>query len=347
MNNAPTPRRTALCTMLALTAFAANSILCRLALEGPAIDAASFTTVRLLSGALTLLVFSSLASKSTTSVRPGSWWAASLLFLYAVSFPFAYLSLSAGTGALILFAAVQLTMILAALLAGERPAPLEWLGLVAALAGLVYLVSPGLSAPSAARSLLMGLAGISWGLYSLLGRGVRDPVAVTTGNFVRSVPFTLLVSAVAFRSLELSGSGALLATVSGALTSGLGYGDLVCCSAGPECHSGRHGPALGAGAGGCWRRPVSFRDSRFSLTVFGSADTGRDWTVPVGKVEMIITLSSVAALRRLPLCGLTPDRSVLSPRADLTPNCRSASLGRSRHRSRKENKCPMETSFLT
>ena len=223
MNNAPTPRRTALCTMLALTAFAANSILCRLALEGPAIDAASFTTVRLLSGALTLLVFSSLASKSTTSVRPGSWGAASLLFLYAVAFSFAYLTLSAGTGALILFAAVQLSMILAALLAGERPAPLEWLGLVAALTGLVYLVSPGLSAPSAAGSLLMGLAGISWGLYSLLGRGVQHPVAVTTGNFVRSVPFTLLVSAVAFRSLELSGSGVLLAMVSGALTSGLGY----------------------------------------------------------------------------------------------------------------------------
>ena len=223
MNNAPTPRRTALCTMLALTAFAANSILCRLALEEPAIDAASFTTVRLLSGALTLLVFSSLASKSTTSVRPGSWWAASLLFLYAVSFSFAYLSLSAGTGALILFAAVQLTMILAALLAGERPAQLEWLGLVAALVGLIYLVSPGLSAPSAAGSLLMGLAGISWGLYSLLGRGVQDPVGVTTGNFVRSVPFTLLVSAVAFRSLELSGSGVLLAMASGDLTSGLGY----------------------------------------------------------------------------------------------------------------------------
>ena len=223
MNNALTPRRTALCTMLALTAFGANSILCRLALEGPAIDAASFTTVRLLSGALVLLVFSSLASKSSMSVRQGSWGAASLLFLYAVAFSFAYLSLSAGTGALILFTAVQLTMILAALLAGERPAQLEWLGLVAALAGLVYLVSPGLSAPSAAGSLLMGLAGISWGLYSLLGRGVQDPVAVTTGNFVRSVPFTLLVSAVAFRSLELSGSGVLLAMVSGALTSGLGY----------------------------------------------------------------------------------------------------------------------------
>ena len=223
MNNAPMPRRTALCTVAALTAFAANSILSRLALEGSAIDAASFTTVRLLSGALTLLVFSSLASKSTTSVRPGSWWAASLLFLYAVAFSFAYLSLSAGTGALILFAAVQLTMILAALLAGERPAQLEWLGLVAALAGLVYLVSPGLSAPSADGSVLMGLAGISWGLYSLLGRGVQDPVAVTTGNFVRSVPVTLLVSAVAFRSLELSGSGVLLAVVSGALTSGLGY----------------------------------------------------------------------------------------------------------------------------
>ncbi len=223
MNNAPTPRRTALCTMLALTAFAANSILCRLALEEPAIDAASFTTVRLLSGALTLLVFSSLASRSTTSVRPGNWGAASLLFLYAIAFSFAYLSLSAGTGALILFGAVQLTMILAALLAGERPAQLEWLGLVAALVGLIYLVSPGLSAPSAAGSLLMGLAGISWGLYSLLGRGVQDPVGVTTGNFVRSVPFTLLVSAVAFRSLELSGSGVLLAMASGALTSGLGY----------------------------------------------------------------------------------------------------------------------------
>ena len=114
-------------------------------------------------------------------------------------------------------------MIVAALLAGERPAQLEWLGLAAALAGLVYLVLPGLSAPSPAGSLLMGLAGISWGLYSLLGRGVRDPIRVTTGNFVRAVPFAFLVSAVSFRSLELSGRGVLLAAASGALTSGLGY----------------------------------------------------------------------------------------------------------------------------
>ncbi len=223
MNYAPTPKRTALCTVVALTAFAGNSILSRLALQGPAIDAASFTTVRLLSGALALLVFSSLSSKSTTPAGQGSWSAAWLLFLYAVAFSFAYLSLSAGTGALILFAAVQLTMLSAALLAGERPGQLEWLGLVAALAGLVYLVSPGLSAPPPAGSVLMGLAGISWGLYSLLGRRVEDPVGVTTGNFVRSVPFALLVSAVAFRSLQLSGSGLLLAVVSGALTSGLGY----------------------------------------------------------------------------------------------------------------------------
>jgi len=223
MKNVSMPMKPGLFTVLALTAFAANSILCRLALEGPAIDAASFTTVRLSSGALALLIFSSLTSKSFPSGLGGSWSAASLLFLYAVPFSFAYLSLSAGTGALILFAAVQLTMILAALLAGERPAQLEWLGLVAALAGLVYLVSPGLSAPSAAGSVLMGLAGISWGLYSLLGRGVQDPIRVTTGNFVRAVPFTFLVSAVAFRSLELSGRGVLLAVLSGALTSGLGY----------------------------------------------------------------------------------------------------------------------------
>ena len=223
LDNLPTPMRTALCTVLALTAFAANSILCRLALEGPAIDAASFTTVRLSSGALALLVVSWLTSRSSPSGPPGSWSAASLLFFYAVPFSFAYLSLSAGTGALILFAAVQLTMILAALLSGERPARLEWLGLVAALAGLVYLVSPGLSAPSPAGSVLMGLAGISWGLYSLAGRGVQDPIRVTTGNFVRAVPFTFLVSALAFRSVELSGRGVLLAVVSGALTSGLGY----------------------------------------------------------------------------------------------------------------------------
>ena len=223
MNNVPMPIKTGLFAVLALIAFAANSILCRLALEGPAIDAATFTTVRLSSGALTLLIFSSLTSKSSPSGLQGNWSAASLLFLYAVPFSFAYLSLSAGTGALILFAAVQLTMILAALLAGERPAQLEWLGLAAALAGLVYLVSPGLSAPSPAGSVLMGLAGISWGLYSLLGRGVQDPIRVTTGNFVRAAPFTFLVSAVAFRSLDLSGPGVLLAVVSGALTSGLGY----------------------------------------------------------------------------------------------------------------------------
>ncbi len=223
MKNTAAPRRTALCTVLALTAFAANSILTRLALEGPVIDAASFTTVRLLSGALALLVCSSLASKVTTSVGRGSWMAAALLFLYAVGFSFAYLSLSTGTGALILFAVVQLTMILAALLAGERPGRLEWLGLAAALAGLVYLVSPGLSAPSPVGSLLMGLAGISWGLYSLLGRGVQDPVGVTTGNFVRSVPFALVVSAVVFRGVHISASGLLLAAVSGAVTSGLGY----------------------------------------------------------------------------------------------------------------------------
>ena len=276
--------RTGLFTVLALTAFAANSILCRLALEGPAIDAASFTTVRLLSGALALLVFSWLASRSSLSGRQGSWASSSLLFLYAVAFSFAYLSLGAGTGALILFAAVQLTMILAALLAGERPAQLEWLGLVAALAGLVYLVSPGLSAPSPAGSVLMGLAGISWGLYSLLGRGVRDPISCHDRQLCTRCSFQFpgqrccLSQSGAFRPRCAAGGGVRGSDL------GTRLGDLVCSSAGPECHASCHGPALGAGAGGCRRRPVSFRDSHVSITIFGDADPGRDWIVPVGKV---------------------------------------------------------------
>jgi drug/metabolite transporter (DMT)-like permease len=146
-----------------------------------------------------------------------------MLFLYAVTFSFAYISLSAGTGALILFGAVQITMILSGLIAGERPRLLEWLGLLAALGGLVYLVLPGLSAPSPLGSALMALAGIAWGVYSLRGRGIDDPVANTTGNFVRAAPLALIVSLIALSNYSLSPKGALLAVLSGALASGLGY----------------------------------------------------------------------------------------------------------------------------
>jgi len=206
-----------------MVAFAANSILCRLALGDSTIDAASFTTIRLVSGAVMLLVVSRLASRNRAIDSGGNWLSAAMLFAYAAAFSFAYISLAAGTGALILFGAVQATMILVALRSGERPHRLEWLGLLMALAGLVYLVLPGLSAPSPAGSALMAVAGIAWGVYSLRGRGVDDPTRATTANFIRAVPFALIVSAIALRGISVSPRGALLAILSGAVTSGLGY----------------------------------------------------------------------------------------------------------------------------
>jgi drug/metabolite transporter (DMT)-like permease len=146
-----------------------------------------------------------------------------MLFLYAVAFSFAYLSLSAGTGALILFGVVQATMILAGLLSGERPHVLQWAGLLIAVAGLVYLVFPGLSAPSPLGAALMALAGVAWGIYSLRGREARDPIAATAHNFIYSVPLVLGASVLMRTHVHLSVKGVLLALVSGALTSGLGY----------------------------------------------------------------------------------------------------------------------------
>jgi len=146
-----------------------------------------------------------------------------MLFLYATTFSFAYISLTTGTGALILFAAVQITMIAVGLYAGERPSALHWFGLVIAIAGLTYLVSPGVAAPSALGSLLMGTAGVAWGVYSLLGRGVSNPVHATAKNFLRSVPFTLVVLIFSSSSLALTAEGFLWAALSGSITSALGY----------------------------------------------------------------------------------------------------------------------------
>ena len=153
----------------------------------------------------------------------GTWRSAGCLFLYAIAFSFAYLSLSTGTGALILFGCVQLTMIIAALYEGERPHILEWIGLFLALCGLVYLVFPGLKAPSLLGSALMAAAGISWGFYSLRGRGSADPLADTASNFIRSVPFILVISLLMLKNIHLSINGLILASISGAITSGLGY----------------------------------------------------------------------------------------------------------------------------
>jgi drug/metabolite transporter (DMT)-like permease len=215
-------RRTALLTALALVAFAGNSILCRMALGARLIDPAGFTAVRLGSGALTLWLVVAIRSGGLPRLA-GQWGSAAALFLYAAAFSLAYISLSAGTGALILFGAVQLTMILAGLRAGERPRLAEWLGLALAASGLVVLVRPGLTAPSPAGSALMATAGVAWGVYSLRGRGSTEPLRNTAGNFLRALPLALLMLLVAGRGAAWDPRGVLLATVSGALASGVGY----------------------------------------------------------------------------------------------------------------------------
>lgn len=210
-------------TALALIAFAANSIFCRLALADPVIDPASYTAVRLISGAMTLWIVTRFFRGTAAFESGGGWISAAALFLYALAFSFAFLSLSAGTGALILFAAVQLTMIGAGLWSGERPRPLEWLGLFVAMAGFVYLVFPGLAAPAPLGSALMALAGIAWGIYSLRGRGAADPVAATAGNFLRSAPLALVAALLWLPALKMSPSGFLWAALSGSISSGIGY----------------------------------------------------------------------------------------------------------------------------
>ena len=224
-----------LSTGAALIAFASNSLLCRLALGDGAIDAASFTVIRLVAGAVVLILCATLVgqrdahqpARSFSGGGSGSWRSAAALAGYAVAFSFAYLQLTAGIGALLLFGAVQLTIVGAALYAGERARPLEWTGLGAAVAGLIYLSIPGLTAPPLVGSVLMVAAGIAWGFYTIHGRTVADPLAATTGNFARSVPLVAvaapLAAVVAAAPLSLSPTGILLAVTSGGLTSALGY----------------------------------------------------------------------------------------------------------------------------
>jgi drug/metabolite transporter (DMT)-like permease len=221
LSTAPGPRRTAALTALALVAFAANSVLCRLALREPVIDAASFTAIRVVSGAALLLVVTVPAGRGAR--LSGSWATALVLAIYAVPFAFAYTQLSAGTGALILFGSVQVTMLAATLLSAERPRPVQWVGAALAMAGLVYLVVPGLTAPPAGAALLMAIAGIAWGMYSLRGRVASNALAHTTGNFVRAVPFVLGVALLLLPRAQVEAEGVLLSAASGALTSGLGY----------------------------------------------------------------------------------------------------------------------------
>ena len=214
--------RTVLLTVVAMGAFAANSLLCRLALGQELIDAATFTTVRVISGAVSLSLIVALRRR-TLDRGTADWRAAAMLFTYMAFFSFAFLSLSAGTGALILFGAFQLTMFIFALRQGEHFPLLSWAGLTLAILGLIYLVSPGVTAPDPWGAVLMAIAGIAWGFYSLLGREAADPLEATARNFVYSVPLVLVVSLFYLDDFSSSSNGLALAVASGAITSGGGY----------------------------------------------------------------------------------------------------------------------------
>jgi drug/metabolite transporter (DMT)-like permease len=212
-------------TGFTLIAFAANSVLGRAALGRAAIDPTTFTAIRLASGAVTLMGISSIPRLTTgTGVRlGGSWVSAAWLLIYALPFSLAYTSLTTATGALILFGAVQVTMLGAALWFGERPSALQYAGFALAAGGFLYLILPGLSSPPLMGAAGMSLAGFAWAVYSLRGRHTTEPLAQTTGNFVRAAPVALILSVAALPYAHVEWAGVVLAVASGALASGVGY----------------------------------------------------------------------------------------------------------------------------
>ncbi|MFC4700606.1 DMT family transporter [Glaciecola siphonariae] len=219
--------------ILALLAFAANSVLCRLALSSANIDPASFTAIRLLSGAVTLVVIllfrqwrsskPPLVTISEQSKNRGSWAGALSLFVYAVGFSYAYIELDTGTGALILFASVQFSMIAYGLFKGERLNLVQWCGLAAAFAGLLFLLYPTISTPTLTGALLMLCAGLAWGIYSILGKQSQDALSDTAFNFARSTLLVAILAIAAFSQANFNEYGLILAIASGALASGIGY----------------------------------------------------------------------------------------------------------------------------
>jgi drug/metabolite transporter (DMT)-like permease len=213
--------RATLAAAFALLAFAANSILCRMALRVAHIDPASFTTVRVLSGAITLWLL--VASRANSRSLSGTWLSALALLGYAIAFCFAYVGLTAGTGALLLFGAVQIVMIAVGFFAGERIDGVIGLGWLLAVAGLVLLLLPGITAPPPLQAIFMLIAGVSWGVYSLHGRQSKDALGDTAGNFVRAVPGALLINALVWTQHSADAQGVALAALSGAVASGLGY----------------------------------------------------------------------------------------------------------------------------
>lgn len=213
--------RILLLTAVAMLAFAGNSLLCRVALKHTDIDAVSFTAIRIGSGALMLWLLLRLRRQPLAAT--GNWRAAAALFVYAAAFSYAYLQLDAGAGALLLFGAVQLCMVVFGLLRGERLNLQQTLGFILATGGLVVLLLPGASAPPLFGGLLMLLAGLAWGAYTLLGRQAGPPLAATAGNFIRALPFAALLVLPFIDRLSLDVPGLIYALLSGALTSGIGY----------------------------------------------------------------------------------------------------------------------------
>lgn len=213
--------RTLSLTGLAMIAFAGNSLLCRLALKATSIDAVSFTGIRILSGALMLALLLKLRARAAS--QGGNWPAAAALFVYAAAFSYAYVQLDAGTGALLLFGAVQVTMILAGMLRGERLHGQALIGFLLALGGLLAQLLPSASAPPLTGALLMLLSGVAWGLYSLRGRSGSDPLAISSGNFVRAIAFAALLALFFHGNLQVDRLGVVYAVLSGAAASGIGY----------------------------------------------------------------------------------------------------------------------------
>lgn len=269
----PTALRLFLITTLVMIAFAANSVLGRLGLIGTDIGAGSFALIRVISGAAVLLLICTLQSKRVT----GTWAGGIALLAYAAFFSYAYIALSAGMGAIILFALVQLTMLGWGLFQGERLSTLQWAGFVVAIAALVWLVSPSIEAPSLVASAAMAIAGLGWGAYSLLGRGVSDPTAATAGNFLRAsaLGLPILALAISFAPEPLPPTdGILIAVVSGAVTSGLGY--VIWYSVVKQLSASRAGiaqlsvPAIAAIGGVLFlSEPITLRFALSTLAILG------------------------------------------------------------------------------
>ncbi len=215
--------KTSIFTALALIAFAANSVLSRMALGSNAIDASSFTAIRLLSGAIVLLVILTATRKSEAPTTRGSWAASALLFIYALAFSYAYISLDTGTGALILAGSVQMAMVVLSLISGTRLHFIEWTGLLIAFTGFVYLVLPGVSTPSISGFLLMCASGIAWAMYTLKGHKSKSPLADTTYNFLRTIPLVIVLLVFTISDAHYTSEGILLALLAGGITSGVGY----------------------------------------------------------------------------------------------------------------------------